>query len=217
VSGTRPRRIAPKGEDWLRGHRTGRDRPWALEQQLLAPLEASDRDRRLVALAARILQERVEIDRMQDQLEERMAHLAAMEEEVRSLVLRQNNEGARDHAHAASSPARRTSVELGQPHVADELSGWLHRCHGFDVERGDHSVGIVEGVRYGSSTSRPDLIEVRAGWFGRKLVLVSVDEVEDVLGEEETLVLRSSSPAQDDLMHTLLAKVRGKRRHQVAT
>jgi hypothetical protein len=73
---------------------------------------------------------------------------------------------------------------------------WLRRCEGFVVVSGKARVGKVQGVRYERSTE-PQLLEVRVGAFGRKLLLVPVEEVEAILPEEKRVVLhRTRAPGE---------------------
>jgi len=45
---------------------------------------------------------------------------------------------------------------------------WLRRCEGFLVETPTRRVGRVAGVRYGERSNEPAVLEVRAGFLGRK-------------------------------------------------
>jgi hypothetical protein len=69
---------------------------------------------------------------------------------------------------------------------------WLHRSEGFRVDSPDGRVGFVEELRFGSSTERPDALAVRAGLFGRLLLIVPIDQVEKILPDERRIVLRAS-------------------------
>ncbi len=66
---------------------------------------------------------------------------------------------------------------------------WLCRCEGFRVEAPAGWVGTVVELRFGSRLDRPDLLVVRVGRFGRRLLLVSVVGVEEIRPREERLVL----------------------------
>ena len=67
----------------------------------------------------------------------------------------------------------------------------LARCEGFEVDSPEGVVGYVEGLRFESRIDEPDLLEVRGGRFGRELVLIPVEAVEEVSLEEERIVVRS--------------------------
>jgi len=68
---------------------------------------------------------------------------------------------------------------------------WLRRCQGFRVESPAGRIGTVRGVRFGSS-SEPDILEVRAGLLGRRLLLVPVHEIEEMIPEEKRIIVRAS-------------------------
>ena len=65
---------------------------------------------------------------------------------------------------------------------------WLRRCEGFLVETPTKRIGRVVGVRYGERSNEPEVLEVRAGLFGRTLLLISVDEVAEIAAEERRVV-----------------------------
>jgi hypothetical protein len=54
---------------------------------------------------------------------------------------------------------------------------WLHRCEGFRVDLPDREVGTVKGLRFRDSIE-PELLEVRTGLFGRRLLLIPVERVQ---------------------------------------
>jgi hypothetical protein len=66
---------------------------------------------------------------------------------------------------------------------------WLRRCEGFLVETPTKRIGRVVGIRYGEGTNEPELLEVRAGFFGRTLLLISTDDVDKVVAEERRILL----------------------------
>jgi hypothetical protein len=87
----------------------------------------------------------------------------------------------------------------------------LTRCDGFLVEApAGCSVGVVEGVRFGSRIDRPEQLEVAVGRIRPRLLLVPVDEVEYVSGEQQLIVLNRDAVQRHDLAHTLLARARRK-------
>lgn len=69
---------------------------------------------------------------------------------------------------------------------------WLRRCEGFRVDSTNGRVGFVEEVRYASRSDCPDVIVVRAGIFGRLLLVVPVAEIAEIVPREELVVLRHS-------------------------
>jgi hypothetical protein len=66
---------------------------------------------------------------------------------------------------------------------------WLRRCEGFLVETPTKRLGRVRGIRYGEATNEPEVLEVRAGWFGRRQLLIRVDDVVDIDLENQCLTL----------------------------
>jgi hypothetical protein len=85
-----------------------------------------------------------------------------------------------------------TSLDTSDPR--DSAYGrdyWLHRCEGFRVEAAGRGVGTVHGLRFRGSIE-PDLLEVRTGLFGRRVVLISVEQVEELLPQKRRIVLRAS-------------------------
>jgi hypothetical protein len=68
---------------------------------------------------------------------------------------------------------------------------WLHRCEGFRVEAAGREIGTVHGLRFNGSIE-PDLLEVRTGLFGRRVVLIPVEQVEELLPKEKRILLRAS-------------------------
>jgi hypothetical protein len=68
---------------------------------------------------------------------------------------------------------------------------WLRRCEGFQVETPTKRIGRVAGIRYGERSNEPALLEVRAGLFGRRVLLISVDDVSEIAPERSRIVLRS--------------------------
>jgi hypothetical protein len=67
---------------------------------------------------------------------------------------------------------------------------WLRRCEGFLVETPTRRIGRVDGIRYGKSQDQPEAIAVRAGRFGRSLLLVSVEDVERVDPDQHRIVVK---------------------------
>jgi hypothetical protein len=52
----------------------------------------------------------------------------------------------------------------------------------------------VSGIRYGETTNEPEVLEVRAGWFGRTQLLISIVDVLDVDPELQRLTLADPPP-----------------------
>ena len=67
---------------------------------------------------------------------------------------------------------------------------WLCRCQGFRVESPDGDVGAVSELRYLSRLDRPDALLVRSGLAGRRLTLVSIEQVAVIAPGEKRIMLR---------------------------
>jgi hypothetical protein len=68
---------------------------------------------------------------------------------------------------------------------------WLHRCEGFRVESARRVIGTVHGLRFHDSIE-PELLEVRTGFLGRRVLLIPVERVEEIVPKEKRVVLRAS-------------------------
>src|SRR5262245_9681441 len=94
--------------------------------------------------------------------------------------------------------------------AASNFDYWLRRCEGFRVDAPPQGrVGFVEEVRYASSCDRPDVVAIRAGLFGRLLLILPVAEVAQIIPEEELVVLqRSPRPTATERLQDLPRRVR---------
>jgi hypothetical protein len=66
---------------------------------------------------------------------------------------------------------------------------WLRRCEGFVVDTSTRRLGRVDGIRYGVSQDEPEALAVRTSRFGRKLLLVSTEDVDRVDPDERRIIL----------------------------
>jgi hypothetical protein len=73
---------------------------------------------------------------------------------------------------------------------------WLHRCEGFRVESPEGQVGKVRGLRFQGSIE-PELLEVRTGFLGRRVLLIPVEHVEKIVPERKLVILRAQAPSAD--------------------
>ena len=71
---------------------------------------------------------------------------------------------------------------------------WLHRCEGFRVETPVGRIGTVKGVRFQGSIE-PELLEVRAGLLGHRLVLIPVAQVQEIQPKQRRIIVRARTPA----------------------
>lgn len=81
--------------------------------------------------------------------------------------------------------ARRGRADGGQ-------LGWLGQCEGFRVDSPDGRIGFVVGVLAGAGRARPEVLAVRAGLFGRRLLLIPTRCVESVVPRRRRILLHAS-------------------------
>ncbi|TML22366.1 MAG: hypothetical protein E6G28_05580 [Actinobacteria bacterium] len=105
---------------------------------------------------------------MQNELHDQVVRIAGLEGRIQAL-----RQGAPVESEEAAEEVR-AAVDLR-----------------FEVDSPEGVVGYVEGLRFESRIDEPDLLEVRGGRFGRELVLIPVEAVEEVSLEEERIVVRS--------------------------
>ena len=82
------------------------------------------------------------------------------------------------------------------------------RAEGFEVESPAGVIGFVEGLRFASRIDRPDLLEVRGGRFGRQLLLIPSEQVEEVRVDEERVLVRGVPVPTGDLLAEVVERVR---------
>ena len=75
--------------------------------------------------------------------------------------------------------------------VRAEIAARLRRSEGFAVETRSGRFGTVEAFRDGGGVATTDVLVVRAGRFGRRRILISVDDVAAVRPRDEVVQLRS--------------------------
>jgi hypothetical protein len=73
---------------------------------------------------------------------------------------------------------------------------WLHRCEGFRVQSPDGQLGKVRGLRFHDSIE-PELLEVRTGFLGRRVLLIPVGRVEKIVPKRKLVILRAQTPVTD--------------------
>jgi hypothetical protein len=70
----------------------------------------------------------------------------------------------------------------------DARSYWLSNCEGFRVDSPHGRFGLVEAVMF-RSPREPDALIVRSGILARRLVLVPIDDVAEVLPRRQRILL----------------------------
>jgi hypothetical protein len=206
------KRSSPEGangrEDWLAAGEHGRGRPWAYEQLLFGSPEDRERARELETVFEELEAERSELSRLHDDLDAHLMRIAQLDRRVDELT----GAGERPKPHPAKRPmlprTRGGGGGKGPDTSLDRRSYLLARCEGFDVESPAGPVGSVEGLRFVSRIDRPDLLEVRGGRFGRQLLLVPIEQVDDVRLADRCVVLRSTPTLTSDLLDDLGDRLR---------
>ena len=232
------RRSSPEGangrEDWLAADEWGRLRPWAYEELLFGSPEQRATTQELAAIVSELDGERVELAALHETLDLHLARIAVRERRLADLS-GVGSAGEADEAPvptpapapAPPTPARaRPTLPHPRPASIDEDSGdegatigWadatpdrrshlLARCDGFDVEAPGGPVGFVEGLRFGSRIDCPDVLEVRGGRFGRQLLLVPIEEVDEIRVADRCVVLRTAPALATDLFDDLGERLR---------
>ncbi len=74
---------------------------------------------------------------------------------------------------------------------------WLRRCEGFQVVGPGGRIGEVRGIRFGPG-AEPELLEVTAGLFVRRRLLIPVSEIAEVIPDQRRLTLGESPPLLAD-------------------
>jgi len=193
--------------EWLGRRPASRRRRWALEEELFGPDSRIARQRLLEALEDDLDMEESELSRMAEQLQRQAARIAGLKRRLEALresprSLPPSSEFAAGVTGAG--PSLRATVEPDYT---------LCRCEGFEVDSPTRRVGVVDGLRYHSRIDRPDVLAVRAGPFGRQLLLIPVEEVDQILFEEGRLILRSTPHLRHEYFLDLLSRLRDRRQN----
>jgi hypothetical protein len=208
----RTSRQAKHAENWLGPDEAARSRPWAYEELLFQP--AGDAGGELDSLASDLALELAELKRMQNDLHDQVVRVAELEGRIQALRhLRADSTDGAGVGSEAHVELRSLPSDPALPRALDRARS-LARCEGYQVEAPEGLVGYVEGLRFVSRIDEPDLLEVRGGRFGRDLVLIPVEAVEEVIAEEERVVVRAMPAAvQDNHEHELVSLLRRALRH----
>lgn len=206
-------RNSPQGADakehWLRADAPMRSRPWVYEELLFGSSHDRERTRALGVVVAELESERAELARLYAELDVHFARIASLEERLKELTPPTEREEPR-----VLSPRTVPQTRAVPAHESDsraalaDRSYSLARCEGFRVDSPTGPVGFVEGLRFVSRIDQPDLIEVRGGRFGRQLLLIPIEQVEDVQVAEERVFVRSAPTLTGDLRAELIDRVR---------
>jgi hypothetical protein len=193
-------------QQWLGPGPSTRSRRWAYADLLLGDREGTDE---LGALAADLAVDLAELRRLQNELNDEVVRVAALEGRIRALVHPSADAPAETEVEPreeiATLPSFPSSASAEESRDADVL---LLRCEGFEVDSPVGLVGVVEGLRFDSRIDVPDFLEVRGGRLGRELLLVPVEAVQEIWPDEERVLVRGVSPTQTDISHELVDRLR---------
>jgi hypothetical protein len=217
VVGDTKRKLLPgadRSERWLGPEGPRRSRRWAYEEILFDDESAAAAKQELSSLAAGLADDLAELRRMQELLLDQVVRIAELEGRVEALMHagRSLPDEPADH-RADEAEVRSFPSDPMRSRTGLERAGGLTRCEGFRVDSPDGIVGFVEGLRFGSRIDQPDLLEVRGGRFGRQLLLIPIEAVDEVSVPEERVLVRIASRPTDDPLHELVGRLRDALHH----
>lgn len=206
------KRSSPQGRSergpWLPSDERARSRPWAYEELLFGPSDDREQIRELGALVEELDNERGELARLYQGLDAHLSRISSLESRLRELTPAEGDDPG--SAQLSKLPRTRAApADTGDSGaISAELSYALARCEGFEVDAPTGQLGFVEGLRFLSRIDQPDLLEVRGGRFGRQLLLIPVEQVEEVRVAEELVIVRSALTPAGDLLAELADRFR---------
>jgi hypothetical protein len=207
------KRNSPEGatgsDHWLRVEAPARSRPWAYEELLLGSSRDRAQARELSAVVRELETERGELTKLHRELDRHLARIERLEsrlEELTPAVEQHTYPSVSSRALPRSQATPSEAVDLPSPVVESAHS--LARCEGFRVDSPFGPVGFVAGIRFVSRIDEPDLLEVRGGRFGRELLLIPIEAVEEVRQDEGRIVIRTAPDPSLDLLHEIGDRLR---------
>jgi hypothetical protein len=211
----RTSRQAEQSERWLGQSTPARSRAWAYEELLFDGDGGGTEE--LDALAADLAVELAELKRMQNDLYDQAVRVAELEGRVQALR-HVGPDRLPEPAETVSADAERAELrslptDPTLPRPVRRIPS-LARVDGFQVDSPDGLIGFVEGLRFVSRIDEPDLLEVRGGRFGRELVLIPAEAVEEVDTDLERVLVRSTSAMEKDEHPRELVNVLRRALHQ---
>jgi hypothetical protein len=210
----RDQRNSPQGahrsHDWLRLG-SARPRPWAYEELLFGSGAEPSENQSLTSFEAVLAIDLAELRQMQNELHEQVVRIAALQGRVEAMKRLGDDHVERAERTTPGSEARSGRSDPPDPPLAPrtaERIPSLARSEGFRVDSPSGFVGFVEGLRFISRIDQPDLLEVRSGRFGRGVMLIPIEAVEEVVPAEQRLVIRTSPPPRADHVQELVGRLR---------
>jgi hypothetical protein len=207
------KRSSPQGvvgkEHWLQSDEPTRSRPWAYKELLFGSSRDREQARELDAVAEQLDNERAELARLYQELDEHSVRIVGLERRLQELTRATERDeprpvSSRSPPTQRAAPAEEDDFRASLAHRSYSLA----RCEGFQVDSPTGPVGFVDGLRFISRIDQPDLLEVRGGRFGRQLLLVPIAQVEEVLLSEERVLVRTAPTPTGDLLADLVGRFR---------
>jgi hypothetical protein len=163
----------------------------------------------VASLEAALTVDLAELRQMQNDLHEQVVRVAVLEGRVQAMRhLAGNDSGAQTEQSTPGSEVRSVGSDPPPAARTSEHGASLARTEGFRVESPSGFVGVVDGLRFLTRIDQPDLLEVRSGRFGRDVMLIPVEAVEEVVPAEQRLVIRTTPPQHADHLQELVGRLR---------
>jgi hypothetical protein len=206
------KRSSPQGVDrkehWLLSGGL-RSRPWVYEELLFGSSRDREKTRELGSVVEELRNERAELARMYEELDVHFARIASLEKRLQDLTPVTERDEPRPFTPRAVPQTRAVPADRDDSRASlADRSYSLARCEGFEVDSPTGTVGFVEGLRFISRIDQPDLLEVRGGRFGRQLLLIPIEQVEEVRLTEGRVFVRSAPALTGDLLAELVDHLR---------
>ena len=196
-------------EQWLRSDEPACSRPWAYEQLLFGRQGDREQMRELGTVVDDLDTARAELARLYHELDEHLVRISNLERRLLELTPATEPDEPRPGPSRTLPHTRVTPADKDDSRaISAERSYSLARCEGFEVDSPTGLVGFVEGLRFISRIDQPDLLEVRGGRFGRQLLLIPIEQVEEVRIAEERVLVRNAPTVTGDLLGELVNRFR---------
>lgn len=205
------KRSSPQGahrsQDWLLSG-PARSRPWAYEELLFGSDAEPTDSESLATLEAALAVDLAELRQMQSDLHEQVVRVAALEGRVEAMRQLAGNDRVARVEQPSASEARSPRTDTPITPRAFDHGTSLARTEGFRVDSPSGFVGFVDGLRFLTRIDQPDLLEVRGGRFGRDVMLIPIEAVDEVVPAEQRLVIRTTPPQHADHLQELVGRLR---------
>jgi hypothetical protein len=100
-------------------------------------------------------------------------------------------------------------LTMQRPNVTtDSRAYWLARCEGFRVDSPSGRYGLVEAVMFRVRPDEPDALVVRVGVLGRRLVIVPIEDVQDIVPRRQRVLLERVPDESGDFVTQVRTRLR---------